>query len=142
VTTPLSSSYSPSFAEMVSVYGLGKDVGKTFFVPNINPMTFAGYMLRFVAALRVESYEGLMADILARVQASEAPIDTIMHVLQGCDPLAIHALLKDLVAHVTVNPDPKYPTALRPVNDTDISELKTLGAILAAIASTHLSVSS
>lgn len=119
------------------VYGVGRDSGKTYHVPRIEPITFAGYVLRLVAALRIDSYEGLIDEIKTSVDNGEAPVDTIMHVLQGCDPLAVHALLKDTLTHVTISPDPKFPTANRGLLPDDITEMKTLGDILMAIAAVH-----
>lgn len=111
----------------------GRDAGKTFHVREIDPVTFSGYVLRLVAALRVESYQGLIAEFQAYAGGADdsAPIDAIMRVLQGADPGAVHALISDLLTYVTVAPDPQHPGVSRPL-DNDIRELKTLGEVLMA----------
>lgn len=123
--------------ELTDVHGLGRDTGKTYRVPRIDALDTAGYVLRLVAALRVDSYEGLVAEIQARVDAEEAPIDLIMHVLQGSDPQAIHGLIKDVLGHVLISPDPKFPNVNRPMQGNEIAEIKTLGQILMTIAVIH-----
>lgn len=126
--------------ELTDVYGVGRDTGKTYRIPRIDALTTAGYVLRLVAALHVDSYEGLLAEIQTSVEAKQAPIDTIMRVLQGCDPQAIHGLIHDLLSHVLISPDPKFPNANRPMQGNEIEEIKTLGAILMTLASTHFGV--
>lgn len=118
--------------KVLDVHGAGRDTGKTFHVREIDPVTFAGYVLRLVSALRVESYEGLIAEF-QDAAGGGAPIDTIMRVLQGSDPRAVHALVMDLLTHVGIAPDPKHPGVDRPLLPTDIRELKTLGTILTTI---------
>jgi hypothetical protein len=125
--------------ELTDVYGVGRDSGKTYRVPRIDALPFAGYVLRLVAALRVDSYEGLLAEIQASVEAQETPLDTVMRVLQGSDPAAIHALIKDLLTHVMISPDPKHPGVNRPLLDGEVVEIKTLGAILQTLAAIHFS---
>lgn len=113
----------------------GRDTGKTFHVQEIDPVTFSGYVLRLVAALRVESYQGLIAEFQAYADGSEerTPIDAIMRVLQGADPVAVHALITELLTHVTIAPDPQHPGVSRPLDiGGDIRELKTLGEVLMA----------
>jgi hypothetical protein len=126
-----------SDTELFNVPGVGRDAGKTFAVPHIDALDFAGYVLRLVAALRVDSYEGLLAEIQASTDAGDAPIDTIMRVLQGSDPQAIHSLIKDVLTHVLISPDPKHPNVNRKMAGNDILDIKTLGAILQTIAAIH-----
>ena len=128
--------------ELTDVYGVGRDTGKTYRVPRIDALTTAGYVLRLVAALRVESYEGLLTEIQASAEAKEAPIDTIMRVLQGCDPQAIHGLIKDVLGHVLISPDPKFPNVNRPMQGNEIEEIKTLGSILMTLSATHFGLGS
>jgi hypothetical protein len=131
----------PTPIALTDVYGTGRDAGKTFRVPRIDPLTFAGYALRLVAALRVESYEGLLVEIRDRVDAGDAPIDTIMRVLQGCDPQAVHQLIKDVLTHVTIAPDPQHPGVNRALMGNDILELKTLGDLLMTVSQIHFGTS-
>lgn len=116
------------------IYGQhGRDVGKTFAVAEIDPLTLSGYVLRLVSALRVESYESLL-DQLAGTKEGTAPIDAIMQILRGADPRACHDLITELVTtYVRVSPDPKHPGVLRSVMPSDIREVKTLGDILMGI---------
>lgn len=122
----------------IDVYGAGRDAGKVFHVHEIDPVTFSGYVLRLISALNVESYEGLIAELRAATQPAdgrepEVPIDTIMRILQGSDPRAVHTLVTDLLQHVGVAPDPRHPGVDRALLPDDIRELKTLGDILMAI---------
>ncbi len=123
--------------DLIDVYGVGRDSGKTYRLPRIDALTAAGYVLRLVSALRVDSYEGLLAEIQTSVEAKEAPIDTIMHVLQGSDPQAIHALIKDVLGHVLISPDPKFPNVNRAMQGNEIEEIKTLGLILMTLSQIH-----
>lgn len=113
----------------------GRDVGKQFFIEEIPPRVFAGYMLRLVAALRVSSYEWL----LEQVRESIVSVDTIMSILQGADPKAVHDLMNELLdGYVRVSPDPQHPGAKRALLPDDIRELRTLGDILLALGKMHL----
>ncbi len=121
-----------------TLYGrFGRDAGKTFQVLEIDPLTLTGYALRLNSALRVESFEDLLADWRDKSAADdgEAPIDLIMRVLQGSDPKALHALITELLDYVLVAPDPQHPGALRPLlaDKSDIREIRTLGEILMAL---------
>lgn len=112
----------------------GRDQGKTFHVNEIEPLEFAGYVLRLVSALRVDSYEELLDKFAQTDATADAPggaeIDTVMRVLQGADPHAVHGLITDLLTHVDVSPDPKHPGARRPLQKGDMRELRTLGDVL------------
>lgn len=118
----------------LTIYGQhGRDVGKTFSVGEIDPLTLSGYVLRLVSALRVESYESLV-DQLSGAKEGAAPIDAIMQILRGADPRAVHDLITELVTtYVRVSPDPKHPGVMRALMPSDIREIKTLGDILMGI---------
>ena len=112
----------------------GRDAGKTFFVCEIDPLTLSGYVLRLVSAVRVASYETLLAEIEAATSRDEPPIDTIMQLLQGADPAAVHALITELImGYVLVSPDPKHPGVMRKLMRDDIREIRTLGDVLMGI---------
>lgn len=111
----------------------GRDVGKLFQVLEIDPMTKAGYALRFNAALRVESYQALIDQWREGAEGDEPPIDLIMRTLQGSDAAAVHALLQELLDYVRVSPDPQHPGALRKLLPNDIREMRTLGEVLLAL---------
>jgi hypothetical protein len=117
-----------------TVYGTkGRDAGKAFRITELDVVAKADFVVRLVSALRVESYE----DLLAKVQSAPAgapQIDVIMHILQGSQPQAVHTLITDALQSVQIAPDPKHPEAFRPLLRTDIRELSTLGELLAAFA--------
>lgn len=108
-----------------------RDYGKRFRIAEVDPLTFSGFVLRLVAALKVESYESLLGDLKGAVTEDAAPpIDLVMRVLAGCDPIAVHALITEALEHVQVAVDPRHPEAFRPMLKTDIRDLPTLGAVL------------
>ena len=119
----------------------GRDANKVFYVQEVLPVLMAGYVLRLVSALRVASYE----ELLARAQIARGEggtgldIDVIMQVLQGSDPLAVHALIKEALQHVHVAADPQHPGVRRPLlpDFSDIREQKTLGDVLMAFVRLH-----
>lgn len=122
------------------IASVGRDAGKQFTVLEIDPMTKAGYVLRFNAALRVESYQSLIdhwRDLASRDEADRDGdgeiIDFVMKTLQGSDPQAVHALLNELLDYVLISPDPQHPGVNRPLMRTDIREMKTLGDVLLAL---------
>lgn len=118
----------------LTVYGQhGRDVRKTFMLLEVDPLTAAGFALRFNAALKVESYVELMAQWEEGEQNGEPPIDAILRTLQGADPVALHALMNELLEYVRISPDPQHPGANRPLMPNDIRELKTLGEILSGL---------
>lgn len=126
----------------LSIYATkGRDNGKTFIIEEIDPLTCSGYVLRLVAALRVDSFEDMLAEFSGEKGAdgaTKAPIDAVMRVLQGADPKAVHALIGELVSgYVMVAPDPQHPGALRRVMVSDIREMATLGQILVGFARLH-----
>lgn len=133
------------------VFGVNRDVGKTFHVAEVPPLEMAGFMLRLVAALRVPSYEHLIDELLALKAAlpSAAPagkkkaadevtagiaLNVIMQLMQRCDAAAVHALIKEALGYVTISPDPQHPGAERALLPDDIREKQTLLAVLAAFA--------
>lgn len=118
------------------VYGQhGRDAGKQYTIQEIDPLTAAGYALRLNSALRIESYEALIAEWQAASKKSGAPIDAILGALRGADPKAVHELITEVLDYVRVTPDPKHPGVLRPLlaDRSDIRELKTLGEVLAGV---------
>lgn len=114
----------------------GRDSGKSFKVFEIDPMTKAGYVLRFNSALRIASFQELL-DTWRSLNGEEeddgAAIDFVMRTLQGSDPQVVHGLLQELLDFVHVAPDPQHPGAFRPLMKTDIREMKTLGDALLAL---------
>lgn len=118
----------------------GRDVGKQFTLLEIDPMTKAGYALRFNSALRVDSYQALIDHWRELANKDEADhdgdgetIDFVMKTLQGSDPQAVHALLNELLDYVLISPDPQHPGVNRKLMRTDIREMRTLGDVLLAL---------
>lgn len=125
---------TPDDIRTASVFGQhGRDAGKTFTILEIDPLTLAGYSLRFNSALRIESYTDLIDQWKEGDASGEPPIDAILRTLQGADPKAIHALMTELLDYVRVSPDPQHPGVNRPLMKDDIREMKTLGEILSAL---------
>lgn len=122
------------------VAATGRDAGKQFTLLEIDPMTKAGYILRFNAALRVESFQSLLdhwRDLTERDENDHEldgdTIDFVMKTLQGADPQAVHVLLSELLDYVLVSPDPQHPGVNRKFMRTDIREMRTLGDVLLAL---------
>lgn len=111
----------------------GRDAGKQFTALEIDPMTKAGYALRFNSALRIDSYQALIDLWRESADEGSAPIDAIMKTLQGSDAMAVHALLNELLDYVRISPDPQHPGVNRKLMPTDIREMKTLGEVLLAL---------
>lgn len=111
----------------------GRDTGKQFTVLEVDPMTKAGYVLRFNAALRIDSYQALIDQWRDSAEQGEPNIDMIMRTMQGSDPVAIHALLSELLDYVRISPDPQHPGVNRTLMKDDIREMKTLGEVLLAL---------
>lgn len=112
----------------------GRDAGKQFTLLEIDPMTKAGYVLRFNSALRIDSYQALIDQWRQSTEeAEEPPIDTIMKTMQGADPLVLHTLLNELLDYVRISPDPQHPGVNRKLLPNDIREMKTLGEVLLAL---------
>jgi len=125
----------PEDARTHTVHGVyGRDAGKTFHCIEIDPLTLSGYVLRLVAALRVESYEALLDQLQSAKSASGVPIDAIMKLLQGADPRAVHALIAELLDYVLITPDPKHPGVKRALLENEIREIRTLGEVLMGVA--------
>lgn len=112
----------------------GRDAGKQFTVIEMDVMTRADMALRLNVALRIESFEALIADWKAAADEGEAPIDLILGILRGGDPAIIKSLIEEMLDYVRVSPDPQHPGVNRPLlaDRSDIREIKTLGEILAA----------
>lgn len=118
-----------------------RDAGKHFEVREVDPLTMSGYVLRLVSALRVPNFETIQAlfqkgDVEG---ASEESIDAVLRILQGADPVAVHALVTESLAYVRIAPDPQHPEAWRALMPTDIRELRTLGDVLATFVKLHFS---
>lgn len=111
----------------------GRDAGKQFTALEIDPMTKAGYALRFNSALRIDSYQALIDLWRDSAEEGDAPIDAIMRTLQGSDAQAVHALLNELLDYVRISPDPQHPGVNRKLLPNDIREMKTLGEVLLAL---------
>lgn len=125
----------PEDAHTHAVHGMhGRDAGKTFHCVEIDPLTLSGYVLRLVSALRVESYEDLLEQLQIAKGKDGAPIDTIMQLLQGADPRAVHALIGELLDYVLITPDPKHPGVKRALLENEIREIRTLGDVLMGVA--------
>lgn len=126
----------PEDARTHTVHGVhGRDAGKAFHCVEIDPLTLSGYVLRLVSALRVESYDALLDELLsAKTSSGGVPIDAIMKLLQGADPRALHALIAELLDYVLITPDPKHPGVKRPLLENEIREIRTLGDVLQGVA--------
>lgn len=116
-----------------------RDAGKHFEVREVDPLTMSGYVLRLVSALRVPNFETIQALFQKgdAEGASEESIDAVLRILQGADPVAVHALVTESLAYVRIAPDPQHPEAWRPLMSTDIRELRTLGDVLATFVKLH-----
>lgn len=126
----------------------GRDANKRFRVVELGTVDKASFALRLVSGLRVESYEALLDKLRAyeerRAAAADgeevqAPIDDIMQLLQGCDPVRVEALIREALAGVQVAPDPKHPEAFRPATVDDLGELRTLGELLMSFGKLNFS---
>lgn len=114
----------------------GRDLGKTFIIQEVDPLTMSGFVLRLVSALRVENFSELLNQI--GDAADGASINAIMNILRGADPAAVHALITEIVNNfVTIAPDPKHPSAIRRLTTSDIQEMATLGEVLMTFAKLH-----
>jgi len=127
-----------------TLYGLhGRDNGKRFEVAEVDPLALAGYVLRLLSALKVASYEALIAALTPPAQGeaigTEA-IDAVLQVLQGADPLAVHALVTEALRYVRIAPDPQHPEAWRTLMNDDIREIRTLGDILLAFVKLNFDI--
>lgn len=122
-----------------------RDAGKRFEVREVDPLTMSGYVLRLVSALRVPDFETIQS-LLIREEGSETPstesIDAVLRILQGADPVAVHALVSEALQYVRIAPDPQHPEAWRNMMPTDIRELRTLGDVLVAFIKLHFDTGS
>lgn len=115
------------------VQGLtGRDANKRYRVTEMLKLTAASMALRLVAALHVESYEDLIVKLQGAPGQDGAPIEDILQLLQGCNPVQLEALMREALNGMEVAPDPQHPEAFRPMAAADISELRTLGSLLTA----------
>lgn len=132
-------------SKTVDLYGThARDAGKRFEVREVDPLTMSGYVLRLVSALRVPNFETVQA-LFARGE-DDAPADesinAILRILQGADPVAVHALVSEALQYVRIAPDPQHPEAWRALMSTDIRELRTLGEVLVAFIKLHFDTGS
>lgn len=119
----------------------GRDAGKTFRINEVPPLEMATFVLRLLSALRlaqVAELEVLLQPRAADEDGGNEMIATILRVLTGCDPVAVRALMIDVLSHVQIAPDAQHPTTFRRLNDSDIREMATLGAILRAFVQNHM----
>lgn len=114
----------------------GRDAGKRFLIKEVVPVTMAGFVLRLLSALNLAAQD----DLFAFLQPSEEGEDlaSIMRLLTGCDPVAVHALINDALTYVDVAADPQHPGMFRRLQPDDIREMSTLGDVLGAFARTNL----
>lgn len=121
------------------IYGsVGRDAGKAYRINEVSPFAMSGFVLRLLSAMHLTQPDDLM-DLLQPATGTGADIKTILCLLSGCDPTAVHALVSDALVHVEVAPDPKHPTAFRRLNvELDIREMATLGDVLGGFARCNL----
>lgn len=133
----------PDDARTLAVPGVyGRDAGKTYHCMEIDPLTLSGYVLRLVSALRVESYESLIEELMLAKDsdAERVPVDAVMRLLQGADPRAVHGLISELLDYVLITPDPKHPGVKRALLENEIREIRTLGDVLMGVAKLNFSM--
>jgi hypothetical protein len=117
-----------------------RDYGKRFRITETDPLTFSGFVLRLVAALKVESYESMLDDLKNATKAETPPIDLVMRVLAGSDARAVHALITEALEGVEIAADPRHPEGFRALMKTDIRDLATLGQVLVGFAKLNFGV--
>jgi len=122
----------------------GRDTNKRFEVNEVDPLALSGYVLRLLSALKVASYEALLTALTSpKAKADGEPgeaIDAVLQVLQGADPIAVHALVTEALRYVRIAPDPQHPEAWRALLPADIREIRTLGDILLAFVKLNFDI--
>lgn len=119
----------------------GRDAGKRFEVAEVDPLALSGYVLRLLSALRVKSYEALIAALVSKSDGDGAQaIDAVLQVLQGADPDAVHKLITEALRYVRIAPDPQHPEAWRALLSDDIREIRTLGDVLMAFVKLNFDI--
>lgn len=118
----------------------GRDAVRRYRITEIDPLAMSAYMLRLVSALRVESLDDTYAQLQEVLTAPDGLPDTsvnaLFKLLGGCDPVALHALITDLLRYVEVARDPRHPDAWMPLEvKQDMREMGTLGKVLSALVS-------
>ncbi|WHB31170.1 tail assembly chaperone [Xanthomonas phage NEB7] len=116
----------------------GRDDGKSFIIAELLPYDMAGFMLRLMSALQVPDVSVITDFVDAAKQAKQdgkamdgtSVVETVVQLMMGCDPKAVHALIGDILAHVSIAPDPNNPVAVRRATAVDIREMATLGQII------------
>lgn len=119
----------------------GRDNGKTFGLIEVPPIEMATFVLRLLAAIRLEGVQELRLLVERSTDDStdaEEHIDVVLRLLAGCDPEAVRALMIDALKYVRVAADPRHPGMFRPLLDDDIRELATLGLVLGAFAKSQV----
>lgn len=110
----------------------GRDTGKLFRVGEMPPLDTVAYVLRLLAAIRLDGVPELMALFEPGERDTGHDIEGVLRLLAGCDAAAVRELMADALTHVTIAPDPKHPGMFRALRADDIKELKTLGDVLGA----------
>lgn len=124
------------FDNSVTITGQhGRDAGKNFKIAEVPPVEMTTFILRLLAAVRMEGVDELRA--LMNPPEGDDQIDIVLRLLAGCDALAVRQLILDMLNYVQVAPDPQHPKMFRKLND-DIRELKTLGEIIGAFVRTQV----
>lgn len=119
----------------------GRDTGKRFEIGEVDPLALSGYVLRLLSALKVPSYEALLAALTPQEGDDGHAIDAVLQVLQGADPDAVHKLVTEALRYVRIAPDPQHPEAWRGlILPADIREIRTLGDILLAFVKLNFDV--
>lgn len=113
----------------------GRDNGKTFRVPEISPIDTTTYVLRLLAAIRVDGVDELVQLLsTARGEPGESEPDAtpVLRLLAGCDAAAVRSLIVDALAYMQIAPDPQHPGMFRALRDDDLKEKATLSELLMA----------
>lgn len=115
----------------------GRDAGKRFRVVEMPPLDTATFVLRLLAAIRLEGVDELTALITGGPEGA-GDAGTVLRLLSGCDATAVRALVDEALTHVQIAPDPQHPGMFRALRSDDIRDLSTLGDILAVFMRLHV----
>lgn len=116
----------------------GRDAGKRFRVVEMPPLDTATFVLRLLAAIRLEGVDELTALVAGGPECSASDPGTVLRLLSGCDASAVRALVDEALTHVQIAPDPQHPGMFRALRSDDIRDLATLGDILGAFMRLHV----
>lgn len=125
--------------QTVTVDGVHRDVARRYRLNEIDPLTMSGYMLRLVAALRIDSLDSITLQFAALSgaqdgEASDEAVNALFRVLAGCDPNALHALISDMLRYVEVARDPAHPGVYMLLDvKQDMKDIGTLRRVLSAL---------